>query len=220
MTQIAFERTRRNISRPAFIVDPNSIVRGTGRQIDWDVVDERYNHGAFQVEVSADAAADAVVLPVIALRQDVPKYTVIYFGADKYARVTADAEAGAVQLDVEALTTALVDGDIGYVDGDNVGGGHIPAGTWVDLLDNGKVVPSALNTGGGVTAYGILETNADELSQTDAASGYGVILGGAIYENLLPEADPATGQVTAAWKTEARARGGAFIFEQYEDDTV
>lgn len=93
---------------------------------------------------------------------------------------------------------------------------YLPAGTVVgELLGSGKVSPRVVTTN---PAVGILETSAVEGEQVDALSGYGVILGAHVYENLLPGATggpPAT--LASAIKTELRANGGAWTFETYGD---
>lgn len=294
---ISFQRTTTNSSRPGFVVDQSSIVRGNGRQIDWDLLDGRYVPGAEIIEVTANADIDDVALAVVALPYDVPAGTVLDFGlreavtivlsgneaigqtaigiaaltaplrsgtilkssAGEFMQLTADAAAGDLSLTVEALEVAWESADTAtapavrqlvYVTADAeagdeeltvapldfwvndgatatlglseqlVGAGkQVLAGTVMDLLSSGKVVPSALATGG-VTAYGILETNADEFSRSDAASGYGVIIGGAFYDNLLPEASGDPAVISSTWKTELLARGGAWQFEQYADDTA
>lgn len=292
---MSFMRVHTPIMRPPFVVDQGSIVRDTGRQIEWDALDSRYDHGAalvvltesvdvdetaitvnaltkpipagtildfgdlaaIIVTLTADKAIGQVSLAVLALTGALRAGTILNFGVGKQARITADAAVGAVAVTVEALDTALTNGNTATipatrktlrlsapalvgalsitVDGADMaleigdfaffGGDHIEAGrgryiypgTVVDLLPNGRVVPSAMN-GAGLTAYGILETGADEDSRTDAITGYGVICAGYLYENLLPE--EAIGVINTTWKTELRARGGSWMFTQYQDTTA
>jgi len=221
MPTIAFGRTTRNTSRPSFIVDRTSVKRDTGRQIDWDLITEAYGYGAVPVQLNGAASAAAVAIVVDPITAPIPAYTTIRFGADEFARLTESAEVGETNLTVDPLVSALEDNDVGYADVDAYPGRKIPAGTVVDLLSSGMVVPSALGTGGGVTAYGILLTDAEEMSDSDAASGYGVAIMAAVYENLLPEATGGPPKVIDAnWKTELLARGGAWMFLQYEDNTA
>lgn len=216
---ISFQRVTQNTSRPAFVVDPTSIVRDNGRQIDWNALDARYQYGAVPIEISADEAVDQTTISVIALPVDLPAGTVLQFGLDKYATLTADALAGATTITTQPLVTALVDGDIAYYDANVLPGKRVKAGTVMDLQADGQIVPSAMASGG-LTAYCILETDADELSQSDSATGYGCIISGAIYENLLPEATGSPEVIDSTWKTELLARGGFWIFNQYADDTA
>lgn len=96
---------------------------------------------------------------------------------------------------------------------------YLPAGTAVgDLLGSGKLRPRVVTTN---PAIGLLETNAYEDDKAAAASGYGVIIGGVVYENLLPDATggpPAT--LAAAIKTELQTTGigTGFAFFTYADN--
>ena len=89
--------------------------------------------------------------------------------------------------------------------------GHkvIKAGTAMVQLANGKIVPRAIRPGT-EEAIGLLISTADEKSQTDALTGYGIIVGGVIYENLLPEA-------VATYKTELNTNGYAWVWAVYQD---
>jgi hypothetical protein len=173
---------------------------------------------------TADAAAGATSIAVTAIPVAFAGgETATFEGGVLTAVVDAHADAGATTVVVEDLpltipdnAEAVVRGEIG---GEVTTGRHLVAGTVLDLQADGTVVPSSLGTGG-LTAYGILETNADEDSRTDAATGYGVIKSGSFYENLLPEADGNTPSViNSTWKTELLARGGFWLFEQYSDNT-
>jgi len=99
-----------------------------------------------------------------------------------------------------------------YKNGDGVK--VLPAGTVVgDTLDavanRGAVSPRVVTTN---PAIGILETTAVEGESHAALSGYGVIIGGSIFGNLLPGGMPA-----AAVITELRAAGYAWHFATYSD---
>lgn len=92
------------------------------------------------------------------------------------------------------------------------------AGTSVGTLAaGGKLRPRVVTTN---PAIGLLETNAYEDDRNAAVTGYGVIIGGAVYENLLPDATggpPAT--LPAAIKTELQTAGvgTGFAFFTYAD---
>lgn len=60
---------------------------------------------------AAGAAVDDTTVPVDALSGKIPSGTVLDFGGDKFATLTADAAAGATSITVRALVTALVDDD-------------------------------------------------------------------------------------------------------------
>lgn len=82
----------------------------------------------------------------------------------------------------------------------------LKAGTAVgDLLGTGKLRPRVVTTN---PAIGLLETDAVEGELSAPLSGYGVMIGGAVFENLLPDATggpPAT--LPAAIKTELQTAG-------------
>src|SRR5678809_130180 len=60
---------------------------------------------------AAGAAGGATSVPVAALTGAIPNGTVLDFGTNKYARLTAAAAAGATTLTVAAIPTALVSTD-------------------------------------------------------------------------------------------------------------
>lgn len=92
----------------------------------------------------------------------------------------------------------------------------VPAGTVVgELLGGGLVSPRVVTTN---PATGILLTNATEDSDTDSLSGYGVLVGGVLFENLLPDATGTPKTLASAVKTELNSAGCRFTFEQYGDD--
>jgi hypothetical protein len=112
------------------------------------------------------------------------------------------------------------------VDWANVGAGYIDAttgkkilkaGTVIGtLLGAGKISPRVLTTN---PATGILETDAVEGSKTDSLSGYGVIIGGVIYEAFLPDSTGSPRVLPAAMKTELQMAGVStgFVFTKFED---
>lgn len=94
---------------------------------------------------------------------------------------------------------------------------EIPAGQIMAELASGKVIPR-VNVSGAETATCILETYAVEGSRVDAKSGYGDILGGVIYENLLPDSGEAN---FGTWKGELNAAGvgTGFSWRTWSDDS-
>lgn len=284
------QRTTTYPTRPAFVVDPGSIMRSSGRQVDWDQVSELFRPGAANVVVGAAGAPPAATsVPVAALVKDIPAGTVLDFGVDnfvvtmngaalaaatsitvlalpgavqagqildfggaKFARVATDTAAGATAIPVDALPTALAGAETANVKGSKlvevttaadagdtalvveqlphaldsgdtaiiagVGDKFIPAGTVVAQLTGGKVVPRSSRPGA-ETATGILETPAEENSAVDSLSGYGVIVGGVLYENNLPDATGSPAVLPTAYKNELQAAGVGmgFGFEQYGD---
>lgn len=209
-------RVTDTISRLPFVVDPVSIDRNSGRQIDWDNVAESTRPGAFTVTVGTGGAAiGATTVPVTALPGALPSGVTLDFGGAKFARLTAAAAAGATSLTVTALVTALVAGDVATYTGAATGKKRLLAGTVVgSLLGGGKISPRVVTTN---PAIGILESTATEDDSFAALSGYGVLVGGVFYENLLPDATGSPATLAAAVKTELTNAGTGFSFEQYGD---
>ena len=88
----------------------------------------------------------------------------------------------------------------------------LKAGTVVsEVTATGKVVPRALGAAGTGSSTGILETAAHENSESDSLSGYGVIKGGGIFANRLPDA------ADAAFATMQTELGARFYFETAND---
>jgi hypothetical protein len=247
-------RSTTHPSRPNAIVDPDSVTRNQGRQIDFSKASIRYQQGAVRINLTgaaargatslavdaltsdlpvdtilnfgnianvavvvgvAGAAVDATSVPVAALSGAIPSGTVLDFGGKKFARLTAAAAAGATALTVDELALPVPAASVAYALGE-VGSKRIPALTVMAQLASGLCIPRADVTGA-ETAQFVLETDAQEGSVSDSKSGYGMMTGAHVFENLLPDADPTTGLIPAGWKTELRAFGGAWIFEQYAD---
>jgi hypothetical protein len=97
---------------------------------------------------------------------------------------------------------------------DSNGEKFLPAGTIVSELPDGKVVPRKDGVEYAGDAVGLLRTSAHEGSRVAALSGYGVVVGGVVFENLLP--DHGQGAFDT-WKGELHSAGPGFRFETYED---
>lgn len=95
------------------------------------------------------------------------------------------------------------------------GNKEIKAGTVVSLV-SGKIVPREdVADAGANPAVGILVSTANEDSDTDSLSGYGVVTGGVVIEDML-----LTGTVgLSTAKTELQNNSDyGFNFVQYSDD--
>lgn len=104
------------------------------------------------------------------------------------------------------------------------GGGAIDLATGDGTALVRAVAGGTYTAGGTITAaYAaacILETSADEDDPAAALTGFGCLIGGVLFENLLPDATGTPAVLPAVYKTElARAGvGTGFAFEQYADD--
>ncbi len=85
----------------------------------------------------------------------------------------------------------------------------LKAGTVVCELGSGKIVPR-VDAPGAEPAIGLLLTPAQENSKSDSLSGYGIVVGGVIYENLLPE-------TITSYKTELETNGMSWVWAVYAD---
>lgn len=104
----------------------------------------------------------------------------------------------------------------GYVDA-TTGKKVLPAGTVVGELLGGskKISPRVLTTN---PAVGLLATNAVEGERSDSYSGYGMYIGGVVYEALLPDSTGSPKTLAAAIKTELTNAGCTFKWRVYEDN--
>ncbi len=201
-----------NVATPGFVVDPNSVTQDGGHQIDWTYV---LREDAVLVTAAGTNAQGATALGVAALPGPIPSGTLLQFGADEYATTTAAAAAGATSIAVSALVNAIEAADTATYAG--VGDKTVPAGKVMSILSSGKMVPRAQQPGS-EGADGLLATAASENSKSDALTGYGLIVGGVIFENLLPDAAGGT-TISSTYKTELQTAGigTGFSWKQYSD---
>lgn len=218
-------RTTSNVAGAGFIADPASVVRNSGRQVDWARVPEDYRQAVGStVTTSGAAAAAATSIPVVALSAALPVGQVLNFtGAGEFAILTAAAAVGATALTVEALDAGIESGDTATVAG--TGKKRIPAGTVVSefvTVSGAKstrlIAPTAAAGG---TAIGVIATDANEDAGSESLSGYGVITGAKVHEPLLPEATGTPRALPTALRNALIALdGGGFSFEPYTDSSA
>lgn len=208
-------RTKYYTRSPGFIVDPNSMHRNYGKQIDWANVPDSFRSTAFTVICSANALAAATTLNVDPLAGNIPAGTTLHFGTGKFARLTVEAMEGDTSLTVEALVNNIDDTDEATYGGD--GKKSIPAGTIVAELASGKVIPRSAVTGA-ETSIGILQTSAIQDDKTGKDMGYSVLVGAVVYENLLPDYADTN---YATWKGELHTAGTAtgWSWQMFSDNT-
>lgn len=162
--------------------------------------------------LSADAAAGATSLTVEPLDGTIANGTTATFpGGTKQARLTANAAAGATTLAVDELEFAIPDNATAIVGG--TGDKTIPSGTFMAEMSSGKIVPRAARPGS-ETAVGVLVGDAFENSREHALSGYGVINGGLLYKELLPESADSS---FATYVSEVSASGTGLATTTYSD---
>lgn len=199
-------------SSPGFVVDDNSADRSEGGQIDWSRVPDTYRAGvAYTVTVTAQANAAATSITVAALPVALPISTVLTFGVGKYAKLTAPAAAGATSLAVEALPAQINNASTATYRVSQSRKKVIPGGTVMCRLSGGLLVPRAVAPGS-EQAIGLLIGTAIEGLPEHALTGYGLIVGGVIYETLLPE-------TITSYKTELETNGLSWVWVPYVDSS-
>ena len=67
------------------------------------------------------------------------------------------------------------------------------------------------------SAVGLLETDATEGAGAEALSGYSLLVGGVVYDSLLPDATSSPKALPAAYKTELASAGCTFKYVTYAD---
>lgn len=209
-------RTYTYDSLPGFVVDPHSINRNSGRKIDWDAVGEGYRSTAFTVKANGAAAQGATSITVDALPGALKAGTILRFGTAEFAYLTADAAAAATSLTVEALVNGIEDNDEAIYAG--TGDKSVPAGTIMAELSSGKLIPRASVTASETSTCILATTAAENDGIGNGNLAYGCIVGGVIYENLLPDYTHAS---YATWKGELDnpSVGTGWTWETYEDDS-
>lgn len=168
-------------------------------------------------ELTADAAAGATSLTVAALAAQIESAdTANYPGVAQrmLVQLTAAADAAATSITVAPLPAPVPDNSTATYKVSMSREKVIPAGTVMCELSSGKVVPRAARPGS-ETAIGFLWSTATSSTyepNSDSLSGYGIIIGGAIYETLLPE-------TITSYKTELTTAGvgTGFSWHTYAD---
>lgn len=210
-------RTSYNMTSLPFVANRASLVYGDGIQIDWDTVTEAYRsipQYTIQINDAAASSTDTTV-GVDALPVALPAGTVLWFAAGKFLRTTLAAAKGATSLTTEALVANIADDAQAKYTGTPSGTKQIPAGTVMCRLASKMCVPRAIRPGS-ETAIGLLATDASQDDMSAAKSGFGLLLGGAVYENLLPDFSNGS---WATFKSEMQTAGvgTGFAFLTYED---
>lgn len=205
--------TKTSGTLPRGIVDPSSIVKADGRQIDFNALTDGYRHGSYTITAAANAAQAATSVTVAALPTNLPKGAMLNFGGGKYAVLSAKADKGATSIAVEALPVAIVNTNTAKYGGT---GKTIPALTPMVELTSGAIVPYAERPGS-EKACGLLATDATEGNPINSLSGFGLIIGGAIYENLVPTASGTPKVLASGIKTNLAELGTGWSWHQYGD---
>jgi hypothetical protein len=192
------------------VVDPQSVVLNSGRQVDWNNVASSFQN----------SDGDKVI-PVLTVMSETDGGLIV-------PRATTLALTSVVVASNVATATktnhGFSAGEVVRIEGSNL--------SYANGLKTIATVPDANSftytaTGANATATGtitvvrratmLLATEAVEDNKSDAATGYACIVGGTFYENLLPNASGSPAVLSQDIKDELNATGTGFAFEQYED---
>lgn len=140
------------------------------------------------------------------------------------ARTTSNVSRPGFVVDHNSID--LLDGR--QIDWDSVAAGwanangkkELPGGTLMVEQADGTLRPRVDDAGAalgvGESIAGLLASAAVEDSKTAALSGYGVIRGGIVYEDLLPDASD--GSWAGTYRAELEAAGKGFDLQPYSDN--
>lgn len=102
---------------------------------------------------------------------------------------------------------------------------RLPAGTAVGEFADGEVAEDGgIDAGASpdetATALGLLVSDANEDAPEEALSGYGIYVGGVMYENLLPDSSGDPQVLPTQMKTDLATAGCTFKFVVYVDSRI
>jgi hypothetical protein len=195
------------LSRVRAVVDESSLERNPGAQIDWAVITADAD-GAKRLKAGSIVSrkADGKVQP--------RSYTLTLTSVVVASNVATATKVGHGYSVGETI----------FISGANL--------AYVNGLKTIATVPDAdtftfVATGSNATATGtiiasrvateMLETDATDKNLAEALTGYGSLVGGGFYENLLPDASGTPAVLPAQYKTELTNAGCSFKFRQYAD---
>jgi hypothetical protein len=169
--------------------------------------------GAGFAKLTAAALAGATSITVEALPEDIDNgATATFEGGTIQARLTAAAAKAATAITVDDLQFAVPDNAEAIYSPS--GALVIKSGTIMAELSGGKIIPRSAVTGG-ETAIGFLVGDAEDGALQDALSGYGLIVGGVVYGELLPDRNESG---FATWIAEINTAGPGLRLETYSDN--
>jgi hypothetical protein len=205
-------RTTYYPSRPAFVVDPQSLVRNSGRQINWDKVPTSYKNSDGKKVIAA-----GTVLGLTVAGQGVPRAatqtltSVVVASNVATATLTAHGYAVGDKLTIAGANLAYANGTIVVV--------SVPTANTFTYAAVGSDATATGTITAAYTAQCILETDAVEDQASDSKSGYGCLVGGMLYENRLADATGTPKVLPSAYKSELQTAGvgTGFGFEQFSD---
>lgn len=207
--------TSSNAAQPGFIVDRNAMDLNSGRQIDWTNVPSSYQNADGKKLLKAGTAvverASGKVVPYAGSGSATTLTSVVV--ASNVATATKTAHGYSV-----GETVTISGANLSYVNGRVVIATVPTANTFTyaavgaDATATGTIVATR-------AAVGLLVSNALEGDTQAAMTGYGIYIGGVVYENLLPDASGTPKVLSTALKTDLQYAGNTtgWAFVAYAD---
>lgn len=199
--------TNYTLSRARAIADESSLERLPGAQIDWSVITADAD-GAKRVKAGTVVSRTAAgkVQPR-AYQQSITSVVV----AANVATATKNGHGYSVgeQLYISGGSLAYANGLVVVATVPDAST-FTYAATGANASATGTIVASRVATE-------ILETDATDQNLAESYSGYGSLVGGILFENLLPDASGTPKVLPAQYKTELKNAGATFKFVQYAD---
>lgn len=203
------ERNEYDVSRIGFVVDPNSIVKNFGRKINWDgVVDTDSKDNKQIIGGAFVSQKGGGVVP----RKEAEVAITNLTETGGTATVTASGHGLQVgdKVTIEGASVADYNGDY-----------EVASVPDADTFTVDGVTGSPADDGGGATAIskaiGILYEGINQAERERNLAGQAILIGGVIYENLLPDSGDADFDT---FKAEAVSAGNGFTWETYSDNRV
>jgi len=201
-------RTNYNVGRPGFILGVNYDAND-GRQVDFDRVPVSFKNSDGNKKVPGGTVVSETGAGKVVPRSST-KGTV-----SNLTQTSGTATATQTAHGYETGDTVTIAG----ADQAEYNGDHVitvtDADTYTFSVDSGATTPAT----GTITAYikadAILLASAVENDNNAALSGYGVVIGGVVFKNLLQESGNADFDT---WLSELKEAGTGFAFETYSDD--
>ena len=199
--------TSYSLSRVRAVVDESSLERVMGAQIDWASITADAD-GAKRVKAGTVVSrkADGMVQP----RSFTLTLTSVVV-ASNVATATKNGHGYSVgeQLFISGANLSYVNGlkTIASVPDANT---FTFDATGANATATGTIVASRVATE-------ILETDATDTNLAESYTGYGSLVGGVLYENLLPDAAGTPKVLPTQYKTELKNANASFKFVQYAD---
>lgn len=199
--------TSYSLSRVRPVVDESSLERTPGAQIDWSVITadadgaKRLKAGAVLSRMASGKAQPrsyALTLTSVAVASNVATATKASHGYSVGEQLYISGSSLSYANGLITIATVPTANTFTYT------------ATGSDATATGTIIASRVATE-------ILDTDATDLNYAESYTGYGSLVGGVLFESLLPDATGTPKVLPTQYKTELKNAGCTFKFQQYAD---